>query len=236
MKTNYFLLVFLFIFWSIFSLVWGRSLYSSFHLVFMGTKTSWTIIDAELRSDSDGGTTYAPVVRYYCNQQWVEDSSNFSSSSYPKIWKIVDIYCDPLDAHNFIIDDFGHKYFWLFFFIPGLALLLWIIIYWIRKYRKKKQNAYLKKNWNEIIAEVSFIGERPYKINWRRPYYFVANYLDKDFNESHSFESENFYFYLPDYIIVWDRVTVYVIPPDFKKYYIETGLSDEGENINSLEG
>ncbi len=213
-------IVFLIIFWLIFTSIWWTYTYKSYILI-----TKWELTQGEItwyRSHiSDWKTMYTPEVKYKCS--WVEYNwdTHISSSWKPYyIWEKNEIYCI---WEKFIFKNWFDKYIWLLFLIIWLIVSFIPIMNIINNIKRKKLKEELLRNWEYINAKVSFVWyNKTIAVNKRNPMYFLCEFVDNNTNELHEFKSINFWQWnINEYVKVWDLRKVYLNWMNMKRYYVD---------------
>lgn len=192
-------------------------------------KITGIVIDNNI-DHGENGTTYAPIVSYNCAGREIESSSNMYSSKPNDIWSSIDIYCDPDNPSDFILDSWIDKNFWLIFLFAGfipLGIWFWIIIHSIHRRRFIQK---VKLIWDQIEADIVWVRiNTSLKVNGRSPYYILAQYYDKSKNKVYEFKSDNIWYDPSSFLnqsddMIWDinnKIKIYVLSGNYKKYWMD---------------
>ncbi len=175
-----------------------------------------------------GGITYAPKIQYQTKSGNTVFFVSSTSSSTPHyfVGEKVNILYDPANPAKAQIDSFFDKwfgpiialFFGLVFFSVGFGL---IIVPKILKTRGNKlkatgdpiDTAFVKVELNEGI-----------EVQGRSPYRVISQWLDPVLNQMYMFHSANIWFDPSDYVKKDQKITVYVDPDNYKKYYMDIGF------------
>ena len=180
--------------------------------------------------DSDSkkvSTTYAPVVEFITDAGETITYISSSSSNPPSYdtGESISIYYLPDSPQRAKIDGFMDLWFGTvilagfgsLFFLIGFGSSLFVRM-------RKNKDAALLANGMAIATNYQNVElNRSLKVNGRYPFKIVTHWQNPDTGQLHIFKSKNIWFDPSDYI-EQDKITVYVEPNNYKKYYLDTSF------------
>ena len=180
------------------------------------------------RSSSTGtSVTYTPVGEFTTaageNITYVSSSSSNPPSH--QLGERLDIYYLAANPQRAKIDDFIDLWFGTVtlsilggvFFLVGFIPNLYVKISAGNAKSLLENGIALETTYQSVEHNTSL------KVNGRSPYKIVTHWQNPDTTQLHIFKSNNIWFDPSDYILQ-DKITVYVSPDNYKKYYLDTSF------------
>ncbi|HEY4483282.1 MAG TPA: DUF3592 domain-containing protein [Candidatus Paceibacterota bacterium] len=128
--------IFLFLFGSMFTAV-GLFAIGSTKVDPSWTKVQGTVVDAEERRSSKGGTTYAAVVEYTEGEETNNVTSSFSSSFYPNVGETREVAYNPVQPGQAkVVEGLGASWFLYIFPVVGIVCILLAFYLFIKSLKR----------------------------------------------------------------------------------------------------
>ena len=193
-----------------------------------GVKTTWTITNVYVHSDSDGADTYLVSARYNCWWESVVWDSFTSSSAYNyRVGQTITLYCDEKDPLTFVPKSYSNYIIFLFPF-----MWLFTFVFWIKRILDKAKRKRLKEELTQFGSKVEAT------ITKIIPYWNVNNqpwYKIEAINMSDVFLSEEIFADIDRILSVWDKIDVYLDYGDHSKYWMDTdSIFEKSEDIKTI--
>ncbi len=210
----------------VFAVIGTLFMYESVLLEATGIKTTGEVLEVVRSRDSDGDTSYKPVVRFQTETgEAVTFTSKVSSSSFNySVGRSVDVLYPAADPDSAVIDSAFTV--WMF---PGIFMafgygFVGIGVYMLYRDRARKALIErLKVSGQRIDARVTEVGQNTsYKVNGRSPFCIFAQ---AEINGGiEIFKSDNLWFNPEQFVKVGQTVQVLYDPTSPKNYYVDTSF------------
>ena len=143
------------------------------------TKVSGTVVGAEPRSSSKGGTTYAAVVEYKVGNQTNQVTSGFSSSFSPNIGESKEVAYNPARPDNAkIVEGMGASWFLYIFPVVGIGCILLAIFSFIKSLKRSNAIGRLMQRGQKLQGVLVDIKTSPVVKNGVSSYRLVVAATD----------------------------------------------------------
>jgi len=210
----------------VFAVIGTIFMYQSVQLAVNGIKTAGEVLEVVRSTDSDGDTTYKPVVRFQTETgETTTFTSKVSSSSFNySVGRSVNVLYPAADPDSAAIDSAFTM--WAF---PGIFMAFgygFMGIGGYMLYRDRARKALieqLKISGQRIDARVTEVGQNTsYKVNGRSPFCIFAQ---AEINGGiEIFKSDNLWFNPEQFVKVGQTVQVLYDPASPKNYYLDTSF------------
>lgn len=194
------------------------------------TEGTVTELLPRVSKDSDSGSTsvtYAPVVEFVTDAGQTITYISSSSSNPPSYQpgETMSIYYLPNSPQTAKIDGFADM--WLattifailgvVFFLVGFVPVLYAKINANKASFLRERGIAIETNYQGVERNTALV------MNGKSPYQIISHWQNPDTTQLHIFKSHNIWFDPSDYI-TQDKITVYVAPDNYKKYYLDTSF------------
>lgn len=182
---------------------------------------SGIITEIESYRNSDHELSHRVYVSYQYDGKEYEDVSlgYYSSGMYEG--KEIELLCDPEKPWS-ITTSFSGIMGSIVLLLIGIVFVLISVIPLVVMARKKRQNRKLMENGHVLHAVVENIDyNTSLRINGRHPYVIICSYRDEYKDITYRFKSKNLWTDPSVVFPVGSNIDVYVMPDNFKKYYVK---------------
>lgn len=224
MKKNGFLSIFFAIFTAIgIVMLIGGCVWAGNFISFKSTaeEISGTITRIESYRDADNELSHRVYVSYQYDGKTYEDISlgYYSSGMYEG--EEIELLCDP-EKPGRVKTSFSNIMVSLVFVLIGTVFTLIGGIPLVVMARKKRQDRKLLEHGHVLHAVVENIDyNTSFTVNGRHPYVIICSYRDEYKDITYRFKSKNLWTDPSVVFPVGSNIDVYVMPDNFKKYYVK---------------
>ena len=143
------------------------------------TRVQGTVIDAEERRSSKGGTTYAAVVEYTEGEETNNVTSSFSSSFYPDVGETREVSYNPAQPGQAkVVEGLGSSWFLYIFPIVGILCILLAPYYFVKSIRRGGEIKRLMQSGQKLQGGLVDIKDSPVVVNGVRSHILVVAATD----------------------------------------------------------